>query len=92
MPIITDPSHICGTRTLLQHVSQEAVDLLFHGLMIEVHPDPDNAMSDNEQQLTPAAFGDLINRLELKKESTDDADFQKIITIAGAQTYCDSVR
>ena len=81
LPIICDPSHICGKRELLQHVSQEAIDLLFHGLMIEVHPDPDNAMSDNEQQLTPTAFSKLISSLESKKESVDDPDFQKKMSI-----------
>ena len=81
LPIICDPSHICGKRELLQHVSQEAIDLLFHGLMIEVHPDPDNAMSDNEQQLTPSAFAELINSLESKKESVDNPDFQEEITL-----------
>ena len=81
LPIICDPSHICGKRELLQHISQEAIDLLFQGLMLEVHPDPDNAMSDNEQQLTPSGFGNLINSLESKKESTDDINFQKKITV-----------
>lgn len=81
LPIICDPSHICGKRELLQHVSQEAIDLLFDGLMIEVHPDPDNAMSDNEQQLTPEGFGKLIASLESKKESVDDPDFQKQLSI-----------
>ncbi len=81
IPIICDPSHICGSKELLQHVSQEAIDLLFHGLMIEVHPDPDTALSDNEQQLTPIEYGKLINSLESKKESSNDAGFQKVISV-----------
>ena len=81
IPMICDPRHICGSKKLLQHVSQEAIDLLFQGLMIEVHPDPKNALSDNEQQLTPSAFGKLISKLESKKESTDDPDFQKMLSV-----------
>jgi chorismate mutase len=81
LPVICDPSHICGTRKFLQHISQEAIDLLFHGLMLEVHPDPDNALSDNAQQLTPAAFIDLISSLEPKKELSSDIEFQNTLTI-----------
>ena len=81
IPLICDPSHICGNRELLQHVSQESIDLLFQGLMLEVHPDPDHAMSDNEQQLTPDAFGKLIKNLKIKKESTDDMRFQRRLRV-----------
>ncbi len=81
LPIICDPSHICGKRELLQDISQEAIDLMFYGLMLEVHPDPDNAMSDNAQQLTPAAFGKLLNSLEPKQESVDNIEFQNKLSI-----------
>lgn len=80
IPLIVDPSHICGKRSLIQSVAQEAVDLLFDGMMLEVHPDPDSAMSDNNQQLTPSAFIDLINKLEFKTETSDNDEFLKQIT------------
>lgn len=81
LPIICDPSHICGTRTLLHAVSQEAIDLMFDGLMLEVHSDPQSALSDNEQQLTPEDFDAIIRKLKIKTESSSNTDFLKHITL-----------
>jgi len=67
LPLINDPSHICGRRDLLQDVSQKAMDLDFDGLFIESHIDPDKALSDSNQQITPEAFGELINSLIIRK-------------------------
>ena len=53
MPIITDPSHICGNREFLYDISQKAMDLNFDGLIIETHCNPDKALSDAKQQVTP---------------------------------------
>lgn len=75
MPIFCDPSHICGSRALIHSAAQEALDLLFDGLMIEVHPSPDKALSDAAQQLTPAAFWDLIEHLNLPSERSDNTAF-----------------
>lgn len=61
--MICDPSHICGVRKLIPKVAQTALDLGFNGLMIETHIDPDNAWSDAAQQLTPAAFAQLMEEL-----------------------------
>ncbi|MCP5105737.1 MAG: bifunctional 3-deoxy-7-phosphoheptulonate synthase/chorismate mutase type II [bacterium] len=66
IPLLCDPSHICGNRDLLYSVAQNAVDLLFDGLMVEVHINPPAALSDAEQQLTPDEYTGLINRLKLK--------------------------
>lgn len=75
-PIICDPSHITGNRSLLLEVSQKAMDLNFEGLMIETHPDPDNAMSDSAQQVTPSRLKELLNELILRSNvlSTDVAE------------------
>lgn len=64
--LICDPSHITGNRDLLFEVSQKAMDLNFDGLMIETHPDPDNAWSDSVQQITPERWLELINQLILR--------------------------
>ena len=53
LPIINDPSHICGEREGIFDVSQTALDLKFDGLMIETHCHPDEAWSDAKQQITP---------------------------------------
>jgi len=73
LPLLCDPSHICGKRKLLYAVAQEALDLLFDGLMIEVHPNPDAALSDSSQQLTPSGFQDLIERLTPKHEESSES-------------------
>lgn len=66
LPIITDPSHICGSRDLLFEVSQRAMDLDFYGLIIESHCNPDVALSDAQQQLTPQNLDVLIHKLVLR--------------------------
>jgi chorismate mutase len=66
VPIICDPSHITGATDLIQSVSQKAMDLNFDGLMIEVHPQPDAALSDAKQQITPSELADLIQNLVIR--------------------------
>ena len=63
MPIITDPSHICGNREFLFDISQKAMDLNFDGLLIETHCNPDKALSDAKQQVTPEGLKKIIDRL-----------------------------
>ena len=67
LPLICDPSHICGRRDLLQDVSQTSLDLNFDGLMIESHVDPDNAWSDAAQQITPKVLIGLMKDLKIRK-------------------------
>lgn len=67
LPIITDPSHICGSRDLLFEISQKAMDLEFNGLIIETHCNPDKALSDAQQQITPDELNQLITQLVLRK-------------------------
>ncbi len=63
IPLVCDPSHICGKKSLIQSVAQQAVDLLFDGLMIEVHLDPTHALSDSKQQITPDQLRMLLKTL-----------------------------
>lgn len=63
MQFFCDPSHIGGKRELIAPVSQLALDLGFDGLLIESHCDPDNALSDAAQQLTPEQLGEMMHRL-----------------------------
>ncbi len=72
IPMICDPSHICGRRDILQEVSQKAMDLNFDGLMIESHIDPDNAWSDAKQQITPEVLGKMITDMELREYNPDN--------------------
>ena len=71
LPLICDPSHICGRRDILQDVSQTALDLNFDGLMIETHRDPDNAWSDAAQQITPDTLVQMMEDLRIRKTTAD---------------------
>lgn len=63
--IICDPSHIAGRRSLVPLVAGRAMAEGFGGLMVEVHPEPEKAWSDAEQQITPRSFIDMIRELDL---------------------------
>lgn len=67
-PVICDPSHIAGKRDLLFEVSQKAMDLNFEGLMIETHPNPDEAWSDPAQQVTPEGLKYIIRNIILRTQ------------------------
>ena len=66
LPIICDPSHICGNRENLQSIAQEAMDLNYDGVMIESHCDPDNAWSDAKQQVVPERLDEIVRSLVLR--------------------------
>ena len=63
LPIIVDPSHGTGRRTMIAPMSKAAIACGADGLMIEVHPHPEVALSDGNQSLTPADFTDLMSNL-----------------------------
>lgn len=65
LPILCDPSHLSGDRYLVARISQQALDLGMDGLMIEVHPVPEKALSDAKQQITPDEFKVLVDSLHL---------------------------
>ena len=69
LPVICDPSHICGRRDLLHDVSQKALDLGMAGLMIESHINPVAALTDADQQVTPDQLSELINSLTVRQVS-----------------------
>ncbi len=63
LPVIGDPSHATGKWYLVEPVAIGAGGACADGLMIEVHPDPDHALSDGAQTLTPENFGKLMERV-----------------------------
>jgi 3-deoxy-7-phosphoheptulonate synthase len=60
LPIIIDPSHGTGDRLSVPALARAAVALGADGLMVEVHPHPEKALSDGPQSLTPAQFATLM--------------------------------
>lgn len=75
LPLIGDPSHVAGRRALVGEVAQRMLDLGYDGLIIESHPDPDQALSDAAQQLTPVALGELLHRLTPRRPDAPDAAY-----------------
>jgi chorismate mutase len=72
LPIITDPSHICGSWEGLHEISQKAMDLNFDGLIIESHVNPEEAWSDAKQQLTPEELKTMLDKLVLRNPEIDE--------------------
>jgi len=79
LPLICDPSHICGTRNLISSVAQTALDLNYDGLMIESHAHPEKALSDSQQQLTPAALKELLSKLIVRSAVIEDVMFLNML-------------
>jgi 3-deoxy-7-phosphoheptulonate synthase len=63
LPVIVDPSHGVGKRTLVAPMAKAAVAAGADGLLIEVHSNPEKALSDGDQSLTPDAFSNLMQEL-----------------------------
>lgn len=63
-PIIFDPSHPAGKRKYVGVLSKVALEAGADGLIVEVHPDPENALSDKDQALSISSFRDLFNSIK----------------------------
>lgn len=74
VPLITDVSHICGNRELLLPTAQKALDLATDGLMIECHVNPDAALTDGKQQITPEALKTLLSQLVFRSKGTGSVE------------------
>jgi 3-deoxy-D-arabinoheptulosonate-7-phosphate synthase (EC 2.5.1.54) len=64
LPVMVDPSHGTGVRGLVAPMARAAVAAGADGLMIEVHPCPEKALSDGEQSLLPAEFSQMMRQIE----------------------------
>ncbi len=69
LPIIVDPSHATGKARLVKPMAMAAAAAGADGLMIEVHNDPEHALCDGAQSLTPDQFDDLANRIAKLREA-----------------------
>ncbi|MEE9218597.1 MAG: 3-deoxy-7-phosphoheptulonate synthase [Acidobacteriota bacterium] len=61
LPVIADPSHGTGVRSLIPTMAKASVAAGADGLMLEVHPNPEEAFSDGAQSLVPAEFAEVMN-------------------------------
>ena len=91
IPLICDPSHIGGHRNFIEPISQTALDLGITGLMIETHNNPDKALSDSKQQITPRALIKLLGKLRTRdKDITDKQVKKRIARLRSEISYADS--
>ena len=70
LPVVIDPSHATGDARYVESMALAAVAAGADGLMIEVHNNPEKAVSDGKQSLTPAAFKELMIKVEQIAEIT----------------------
>jgi len=64
LPVIVDPSHSTGRRSLVPALARAAVAIGADGLLVEVHPSPETALSDGAQSLSIPGFACMMRRLE----------------------------
>ena len=76
LPMICDPSHITGNSNHILEIAQKAMDMSYDGLMIETHIDPENALSDKEQQITPLELEVILEKLVVRNFEIDDKEFK----------------
>ncbi len=76
LPVICDPSHIAGKREYLFEISQKAFDMGMEGLMLESHRDPSCALSDKDQQVTPADLAKILDKLVIRSSSVNNKQFE----------------
>jgi 3-deoxy-7-phosphoheptulonate synthase len=72
LPVIVDPSHATGRASLVERMGLAAVAAGSDGIMIEVHPDPAEALCDNEQLLTLSEFEGLVPKIQKMYRAIDD--------------------
>lgn len=65
LPIVMDPSHATGKSWLIKPLAKASVCAGADGLMIEVHPNPEKALCDGAQSITPDAFADIMNDVKM---------------------------
>jgi chorismate mutase len=85
VPMLCDPSHIAGDRELVPEIAQKALDLDFDGLFIESHISPESALSDSQQQITPAELARLLAKLVIRQSSAPDGTMPRRIEILRSQ-------
>lgn len=85
MPMLCDPSHICGNREFLLEISQKSADMNFDGLIVESHIAPSEAWSDASQQLTPEDLKTMLKSIIWRKQNDDSPKYLQALETLRAQ-------
>lgn len=72
LPVVVDPSHGTGIRELVAPMSLAGIAAGADGLIIEVHPDPDGALCDGDQSITPAMFHRIMVQMKAMTDVLND--------------------
>jgi 3-deoxy-7-phosphoheptulonate synthase len=83
LPVIVDPSHAAGIRELISPLSRAAVAVGADGLLVEVHPCPEKALSDGNQSLTPYQFKAMMRELSPYIELRQKSLQPELVAVAG---------
>lgn len=83
LPVIVDPSHAAGIRELIPPLSRAAVAVGADGLLVEVHPCPEKALSDGNQSLTPYQFKAMMRELSPYIDLRQKSRQPELIAVAG---------
>ncbi len=75
LPVICDPSHIAGKTSHVETIAQHAMDLNMAGLMIEVHENPQKALTDRSQQILPSELDRLLKELSIRRNQFNDQSY-----------------
>ena len=78
LTLLHDPSHTSGRADLVEQLADQAMRLDFDGLMVEVHPNPDEALSDARQQLSFGQFDDVFNKTKKPKNQAVDIELAQL--------------
>jgi len=71
LPVIIDPSHAAGKYWMIEKLSLASVAVGAHGLMVEIHHDPEHALSDGAQSLKPKRYLDMMEKIDKLKKALD---------------------
>jgi chorismate mutase len=88
LPLICDPSHICGNRVGLLSLAQKCADLDYDGVMIETHYKPETALTDKQQQITPEELNKLLYQLVWKNVNSEKQEFVNQLDRLREQINC----
>lgn len=83
LPVIVDPSHAAGVRCLVPILSRAAVAVGADGLLVEVHPTPDKALSDGEQSINFREFRDMMDDLQPYLDLRDKRTRPRLVAVGG---------
>lgn len=83
VPLLLDPSHMAGNTAAIPLLCRQAMELAYDGLMIEMHPHPEEALSDADQQLAPSQLLEVLRSLpEVRGREESAADNAKQTTVS----------